>query len=66
MRDGLAPAGYLNKDGSGHTDELIILDPERFFIAQMFDWVYLLYNHLVITIMNSGKSKIISNPFYFT
>lgn len=41
-RPSIAPSGYLNKDGNGHIDELIILDPERSsFITQMFERVAL-------------------------
>lgn len=39
-RPSIAPVGYLNQSGDGHTDELIILDPDRSqFVKQMFDRV---------------------------
>jgi len=37
-RPSVAPLGYLNQLGDGHTDELIIPDPERSsFVKQMFE-----------------------------
>ncbi len=37
-RPSIAPVGYLNQIGDGHTDELIVLDPERSqFVKQMFE-----------------------------
>lgn len=39
-RPSIAPPGYLNQAGDGHTQELIIPDPERSqFIKQMFERV---------------------------
>ena len=36
-RPSAAPAGYLNKDGNGYIDELIILDPNKPSTEQNFN-----------------------------